>query len=267
MINGEIDEDFINIIKYLDENGYRPWSSCDGVLNHHSKENKPNMAYISFLHNDRIIDLMTVFLRDKENFTVNICSQNTKKPYTYFGNIISGIKYKVEFSNYYGERTQYFDKIIKGITEGKIEIKDKEKKGLQEIITLLDSIEKSELYYMLNLNGNCKNFYGIDEGYNSLLISTKAFEEHIRDMKELSKKISEKFNITLKNGEREETYQDTDEFIMPVCGQKIILIYCFKGNDFSKICNIIEFAHSCEKELSKVKFLDENCDKFDETNR
>ena len=66
-----IDEDFVDIIEYLNSKGLCPFASCDGVLAHHENKEKPTNAYIALLKSNRIIDVMSALLRDKSNFSVS----------------------------------------------------------------------------------------------------------------------------------------------------------------------------------------------------
>ena len=66
-----IDKDFVDIIEYLNENGYKTFASCDGVLEHHADDIVvPSSAYISFLKSPKIIDLMAQFAKDKDKFII-----------------------------------------------------------------------------------------------------------------------------------------------------------------------------------------------------
>ena len=99
-----IDKDFVDIIEYLNENGYKTFASCDGVLEHHADDIVvPSSAYISFLKSPKIIDLMAQFAKDKDKFIINIANNTYKEPYYLYGNIISGNRYGVYFKNEKGE--------------------------------------------------------------------------------------------------------------------------------------------------------------------
>lgn len=148
-----IDKDFLNIIDYLDDNGFKPFASCDGVLANHENPNIVNLAYISFLESDRILKLMCAFLRDS-TFSVCINNHSTKEPYYYLGNLISGNRYSVYFENKHGNITQYFEKIIKGVNENKISISDDELTFLSNINQTLTNTNNSGLHFSIFLNTN-----------------------------------------------------------------------------------------------------------------
>ena len=108
-----IDEDFVDIIDYLDSKGFSPFASCDGVLAHHENKEKPTSAYIAFLKSNRIIDVMLAFLRDKSNFSVSLSNSTHTDSYDLYGNIIEGNTYQVYFDNLQGQLTEYFKRIVK----------------------------------------------------------------------------------------------------------------------------------------------------------
>ena len=125
-----IDKDFEDIIYYLDNNGFKPFASCDGVEANHIEPNKVHDAYIAFLKSPRINDLMAEFLKEKENFNIVLTSENHFSPYELYGNIISGVTYDVHFSNKLGENTQYFKDVIRrliGNQKGETSLSDEKK--------------------------------------------------------------------------------------------------------------------------------------------
>ena len=104
-----IDKDFEDIIYYLDAKGYKPFASCDGVEANHERPKEVTDAYISFLKSPKIIDLMAVFLQDKENYTVSLNSGDNERATELYGNIILGMRYGVYFNNKSGENSDKFN--------------------------------------------------------------------------------------------------------------------------------------------------------------
>lgn len=170
-----IDEDFVDIINYLDKIGYKPFSSCDGVLAHHDNPEMVDDAYISFLESPKIVELMASFLKDGR-FTIRFANSTKKKPYDLYGNEIAGNTYSVDFSNQEGELTSYFKDIIMQATKENIDIdmdKDDVAK-LSRLSSILEDDEKSELTYSVSLNSRMEP--------NRLSIGTKNGCEHKKDM-------------------------------------------------------------------------------------
>lgn len=126
MTKKEIDKDFVEIIDYLNKMGFKTFSSCDGVLANHKKKEEVDLAYVAFLKSPKIIELMTVFLRDKEHFQIMISNNSQAEPYYYLDNLIQGNVYNVGFSNKNGELTAYFEKIIRSLSEEKIKVSEQE---------------------------------------------------------------------------------------------------------------------------------------------
>ena len=248
----EIDEDIADIVEYLNDNGFRPYSSCDGVLAHHDEDNKPTYAYLAFLKSDRIIDVLAAFLRDKDNFFVSLSSSTHMHPYELYGNMISGNTYQVYFDNLQGQLTEYFKKIIKGVVDEKIAISDDEKEGLVRLDECLRKDEDSELSFIVELNREYQPYTGKSGKTHMLTITTKEGLSYSRNMQELAQIISKQFGITLKKEEFGESFDDVDEFIVPQI-DKCSLHYCFNDDDLKKVIEIIEAARAKEKSLGTME--------------
>ena len=135
-----IDEDFVDIINYLDKIGYKPFASCDGVLAHHDDPEMVDDAYISFLESPKIVELMASFLKDGK-FTITFENATRQKPYDLYGNEITGNHYSVYFSNLEGELTSYFMDIIMQTTKENIDKDDVAK--LSKLSSILEEDRKS----------------------------------------------------------------------------------------------------------------------------
>ncbi len=177
------------------------------------------------------MDLMAAFLRDKEMFEVSISSNSHVNPYDYFGNIISGNTYQVYFENKQGELTNYFERIIEGVNEKSIDIKEEEKEQIKKAAEFLNKTEDSELQYGIHLNGEYQPYMRKDGKTNFITIMSKEELEEARDMEACSKLISEKFGIPIKEEGYSESFDDVEEFIV---AQKSYLQYFFKGEDLSR---------------------------------
>lgn len=258
MVVSEIDEDFVDIVNLLNENGYRPFSSCDGVLSHHPSSSKYKRAYISFLKSDGIIDLITAISRDVSNFVIRLSSNSHISAYEYFGNVIDGNTYSVYFDNQDGEKTEYFKHIIMGVINGTILVSDDEKERLQKVSECLDTTENSELGFGVEVNGQYQPYMNKkDKTTNKVTIYTKTGIGYERDMKECASLISEKLGITLKGDGFDEKFENDEEFVVP-CFDKCSLEYYCPDDDLTKIIQIIDFVKEHEKELST--FISRNPD-------
>ncbi len=65
-----IDKDFVNIINYLDENGFKPYASCDGVEENHLESQPAALAYISFLKVMALLILWLLLKEIRKNFRI-----------------------------------------------------------------------------------------------------------------------------------------------------------------------------------------------------
>lgn len=245
----EIDEDFIEIIDYLNVNGLKPFASCDGVHSHHSEDEKPIDAYISFLKSESIIKLMSAFLVDNENFSVILTNSSCKEPYELYGNQIFGNTYSVYFFNSIGERTRYFERIIKAIVSGKVDIPNEKIDIIKRISDVLESVDESDLYFQVSLNTPFKQNIE-DEPKCSLTIYTKGDIEYERNLSQLAEMISKKFNIQILNGELDSNR--VKEYISLKLGETS-LFYYFNIEDIERLIEIIKFSYEREDELQKIE--------------
>ena len=166
-----IDKDFEDIIYYLDAKGYKPFASCDGVEANHERPEKVTDAYISFLKSPKIIDLMAVFLQDKENYTVSLNSGDNERAKELYGNIILGMRYDVYFNNKSGENSDKFKNIIKKTVEQKEAIPSDEKRKLENLNKVLEESSDSDLEFQVKLNTRYQPFTRKEGKINSLNIN------------------------------------------------------------------------------------------------
>lgn len=258
----EIDEDFVDIIEYLNSKGLCPFASCDGVLAHHENKDKPTNAYIVFLKSNKIIDLMLALLRDKSNFSVSISNSTHTYPYELYGNIIQGNTYQVCFNNLQGQLTEYFKKIVKSIVDEKILISDEEKEKLIKLDEALEKTDDSKINFMVELNGEYQPFTNRSGKTNRLIIRTKEGFNYNKNMQELAQIISEEFGISLKKDAYGENFKDVDEFIVPQF-DKCSLEYYFKDDDMSKVIKIIELSRIKENSLEIMNINEPDYDEYD----
>lgn len=256
-----IDKDFVDIIEYLDKMQFRPFASCDGVISNHSEENKPNEAYISFLESKKIIDLMATFLRDKDTFTIGLETDGYSKPHYLYGNLLEGNHYQVSFPNQKGDKTSYFEKIIKGIAEEKIIIENEEKVKLNSIDEVLKEDEESDLSFSIYLNSKYQPYTNKSGKINSLWIGTKENGEYALSMTELTNILSQRYSIPIKSDSPKEVF-DEDEFMTCWFDDSICEIY-FKEENLPLILEIIRYCRQIENELSKKEIKEVDFDYSD----
>lgn len=245
---GKIDKDLENIIYYLDDNGFRPYSSCDGVEANHQNPKSVNYAYVAFLKSPKITNLMSAFLKDKDKFCIYIESENHLKPYESWGNIISGNTYNVSFKNNTGENTKNFENIIKDVIEEKGNISVEDKIKLDTLDKVLEETSDCDLCFKICLNGYYAPYMKRNEKINFLEVSTKIGEERRegnisihteRDMNVLSDILSDKYNLPKKIDDFNEKYIET-EFVMPSYDKSSCFIY-FTDEHFTQILEQIQY--------------------------
>lgn len=270
-----IDKDFEDIIYYLDSKGFKPFASCDGVEANHVNPNEVNSAYITFLKNPKIINLMAEFLKDRENFNVILNSEKNFEPYELYGNMISGTNYTVHFLNKEGERTQYFESIIRNLVEREENYTGNELKKLAMLEKVLEENSDSDLSFSVALNVEYQPHMRKAGKINELIITTKSGNERIegdviiqteRDMEALASILSEKYNIKERKDDFGE-YPET-EFIMPRFDKCSCSIY-FIDEHFNQMLEQIQYirqiAHTIPTFESKeaIGEVDELFDEYD----
>ena len=166
---------------------------------HHEHREQVTNAYIAFLKSPKIIDLMAAYLRDKDVFQINIHGNSSVNQHNYMGNVIEGNTYSVHFKNHFGEITQYFEKIARYITRGKVIIEDDEKSDLLEISDAIKSADDSELYFSVELNTEYQPYMQKSGKINCLIVDTKDGLGYIRDLSLALPDICEKLGIPIKN--------------------------------------------------------------------
>jgi len=170
---GEIDKDFVDLIHYLDEKGFRPFSSCDGVEANHTDGYLPSVAYIAFLESPRIIDLMAAFFRDKETFGVSLSNESETGQTELYGNILEGNRYIVSFPNLTGDMTSYFEKIIRGVVDEKITISGEEKRVLEQFDQVLADDKQSNLNIDISFHRSYQPYMKKEGRTNVITVTTK----------------------------------------------------------------------------------------------
>lgn len=241
-----IDKDFVNIINYLDKVGFKPFASCDGVVANHDDPDSVISAYISFLKSPQIIDLMAVFLRDKETFEVTISNNTHNKQYYLYDNLIDGNNFSVYFSNKDGKVTDYFEKIIMNVVDKNINIPSDKKEILNKLSEILEDDENSDLYFRVSFNSKYQPYMRKNGKINVLNINTKAGCKYYRDMNELIEMLSKQYVITKKSDGLGESYAE-DEFA--VSRDSSCEIY-FKDEYVEQILNQINYIKEIEQTLS-----------------
>lgn len=243
-----IDKDFVDIISYLDEMEFKPFASCDGVEANHQNPRDVSQAYIAFLKSEKIIDLMAMFLTDKEKFTISLGSKSHFNEYELYGNIITGNTYQVAFDNKDGQNTEYFEDSIRMLVEERKAIPSEAKKKLTILDKVLEENSDSDLSFRVTFNGNYSPSMNKDGKINELTITTKEKEGRIegniclkteRDMYVLADMLSKKYSIHIVDDSSKED-QETPELMIYRLDRASCSIY-FTDENFEEILEQIKY--------------------------
>lgn len=140
--SNDIDPGILPLVKLLNNNGFRPFASCDGILEHHKdKWGNPNPneivnAYISLMDSANTRSLFAI-LMDNDYFNLSI--SNPESPYVLYGNEISGLKFSIYFDNYRGENVNVLISIVGRIISGKASVSTQNRDKIDLICKVLSS--------------------------------------------------------------------------------------------------------------------------------
>ena len=247
MEKSSIDKDFVDIVDYLDSRGFKPWSSCDGVLANHQDASTVNKAYMCFMESEKIIDLMAALYRD-EDFELTLSNNSYAKERKYAGNLIEGNNFGVYFLNLHGEKTNYFFKIIKGIAEGRIEISNEEKERIRTIVEAVRDTSGEELCITAYLNSEYDSYMEKIGKTDKIRFYTKVGLDISRNMKALGDELAGFLGCTNNSLERKGDFSG-DIYLE---SNRNICELLLKG-DARDIVNIINYCKSIEKQLPQFE--------------
>lgn len=248
-----IDRGIENIIYYLDDNGFKPFASCDGIEENHNARNKPVNGYISFLKSPKIIDLMASFLNKKDIFSVMLKSGNYKT-FELYDNMIYGTIYSTYFSNLKGENTECLETLIKQVVKTEEHKLDIEKKKLLMLEKILEENTNSNIVFEVRLNDEYQPYMKKASKINELKIIAQPEETQIDNNIEISKVrninilvdlLCEKYNLEKKT-ESENEYPN--EFIVTGFDKSTCSIY-FSDKHFLEMLEQIQYVRKIEPEL------------------
>lgn len=268
----DIDKDFKTLIPYLIHKGYKTFASCDGVLANHINPNEVTLAYISFMYSHKVLELFSLFAKDKD-FSLVMQTPNHTKSYQYGGNTISGNTYAVYFDNKDGSFTNfnsddreknldtlstktlpYFHRIIKSYEEDLVQPDTNTLGLLQKITQTLQNAEQSDLCFQISTNTQI--FHPFIDKANYLEITTKYGTGTIINLCELYDLLKEKNISKIVSETRPVDFTHSNSnTILSVSDFNIFVK--FTDNQFDEILDIINFAKENESKLSR-KEIDES---------
>lgn len=139
----DIDVGILPLVELMNNNGFEPFASCDGMIEHHfdkwGNQNPYDVwnAYIAFLDSENSRNLLAVLI-DNDRFNITISNPAT---YELYGNIISGVRFAIHFDNYRGDGVKMLMTIVKKVVSGEIKPTLNNKMIINFIAGLLSSSE------------------------------------------------------------------------------------------------------------------------------
>lgn len=237
-----IDEDLIEIIDYMNENGLKPWASCDGVLAHHTKHECLADAQVSILETDYTIPLLANAYDN--GFEIGI--ESFKKPYEIYGNVISGRSFDIMYKNKYGENSEKFNQLVKGTVEKNMIPSEEAISFVSDLLEIFPNEANDMRISILIKDRSAKFVSDTRENTITIFFSNKSTEKRVNSL-DVCKYINEKYGIKMYN-----TNENTDN----LCVENNYLVYRegSKQGFFIFDNSEIELAKKIIKDLFEYKF-------------
>ncbi len=270
-----IDEGFIDIIKYLNEKGMTTYSCCDGILANHDNPSAVTDAYIGFIKSPKVLDLMAAFFRDPEHFRVAFTGRRATSYDRREDPEVAQNTYAVYFDNKNDELTQYFERILRGVIEGDIQITDEERLRVKKIDEELEKFDDSDLYVSVVLNGRYQPYMNKSGRINTVTVQSKQgilpsdvdpyeYEgdaEFAKDLTKLCLGIEETFGIPVKKDEPKTKY-DESEFVAST--EATTCEIYFRDEHFEHMLSGLELIKSVGERLPIIEVFEGNYEYYED---
>ena len=182
----DIDLGVLPLIELLNDNGFRPYSSCDGTIEQHKDKwgnHNPYeviSAYVSMLDSENTRNLFAI-LMENDSFNLSISNDLT---FMLYGNKLSGPRFSIHFDNYRGDNVDVLVSVVKKLIAKKIVPKPKNRKRIDMITRLLSSdIIDENVRYTFEIHSVYKRVYEeqIEENY-CIIVSERDSEKDIFEL-------------------------------------------------------------------------------------
>ena len=169
MLVSGLDKEVEEIVNLLNENGMKPFASCDGTIKSHmdgeiKNEHDVSLAYISMMDSDKIRDLFAI-LQNDNSYHLTITSQSDVELY---GNKVEGLRYGIYFDNLRGGKVKELTQILKSYLVGEIKPTKEERDRIDEISRLvnLNKDDNMIVSYHINELFRLHNIEEMEENYS-----------------------------------------------------------------------------------------------------
>ena len=139
MLVSGLDKEVEEIVNILNENGMRPFASCDGTIKGHLADGEKNkhdvsLGYINMLDSDKVRDLFAI-LQEDDSYQLMITAQADGKLY---GNEIKGLRYGIYFDNLKGGKVQELTQKLTDYLSGNIKPSKEQRARIDEASRLVN---------------------------------------------------------------------------------------------------------------------------------
>lgn len=143
-----LDAGVAELVNLLNENGMRPFASCDGSVKSHMNEYFEiehdviaGSGYIGMLDSDKARDLFAL-LQEDDTYRLSI---DKMKEITLYGNKIEGLRYCIYFDNLRGGKAEELTKKVIAYLGGEIAPTEEQRKRIDKIAQTLEGISDENL--------------------------------------------------------------------------------------------------------------------------
>lgn len=169
MLVSGLDKEVEEIVNLLNENGMKPFASCDGTIKGHmdgelKDEHDVSLGYISMMDSDKVRDFFAI-LQNDDSYNLSITSQSDIELY---GNKVHGLRYGIYFDNLKGGKVEELTQILKLYLAGEITPTKENRARIDEISRLvnLNKDDNMIVTYHIHELFRLHNIESVDENYS-----------------------------------------------------------------------------------------------------
>lgn len=141
-----LDKGIANLITTMNENDFRPFASCDGLLKNHITDDcildDVLIGYVCLLDSENSRNLIS-YLMDDVRYKILIEVRN--EPINLYGNQIQGVIFAIYFNNCRGGIIEELEEVVRKLVISKNSVKSENRKRIDQIISILttDNINRN----------------------------------------------------------------------------------------------------------------------------
>ena len=151
MLVSGLDKEVEEIVNLMNQNGMRPYASCDGSIKTHKANGELDgiiSGYIAMLDGNKARDLFAI-LQEDDSYKLSITSQEDNVLY---GNELKGLRFTIYFDNLMGGKVDELTDFLKSYLDRKIKPTKEQRKRIDEIASLVGINKDNEVAVTYNIH-------------------------------------------------------------------------------------------------------------------